>query len=313
VSVAQAFAHHQDGAPGAVPAATGVLFTPLTTTMFRFDHGTNSVTKLEGNKFSESGFNKDGHREDATEPPPSKPSALVDKNRKFYDALWSKTYLTRPERFNTWSLISALLPTAPKRLEIGPGLRPRLPLAGTHFLDISPSAITRLNARGGIAEAGEITALPFGGDLFDLVTAFDVVEHVENERRAFAELTRVLKPDGRLIFSVPLHPARWCTFDDFVGHARRYEPAALQELIASHGLVVEKSAIFGMQSNNPRLLHIAVLGLTRRHTLAVHGYNWLFFPLGMLFQKSLKFVDGLMDLTDVHEVLLVCRRDPAKV
>ncbi len=204
-------------------------------------------------------------------------------------------------------MISSLLPGAPERLEIGPGLRPRLPIAGTYFLDISPPVIERLNTRGGIAQAGEITALPFGDGSFDLVTAFDVVEHVEDDRRVFAELTRVLNKKGRLIFSVPLHPARWTTFDDYVGHARRYEPAALRELIARHGLVVEKSVVFGMQSNNPRLLHYAVQGLIRYHSAALRWYNWVFFPLGMLFQKRLKFTDGLMNLAGVDEVLLVCR------
>ncbi len=235
-------------------------------------------------------------------------SALVAKNCEFYDAFWAKTYLTQPERFNTWPLISTLLPAAARRLEIGPGLRPRLPIAGTHFLDISPPVIARLNARGGIARCGEITSLPFPDGSFDLVIACDVVEHVENDRRVFAELTRVLKPEGRLIFSVPLHPAQWTAFDDYVGHARRYEPATLQELIASHGLVVEKSAVFGMQSNNPRLLRYAVRGLIRHHSAAVRWYNWLFFPLGILLQKRLRFANGLLDLTNVHEVLLVCRR-----
>jgi len=236
------------------------------------------------------------------------PSALVAKNCEFYDAFWSKTYLTQPERFNTWPLISALLPSAAQRLEIGPGLRPRLPIMGTHFIDVSAPVIAQLNARGAIAQSGEITALPFSEQVFDLVTAFDVVEHVENDQRAFAELTRVLKPDGRLIFSVPLHPTRWTKFDDYVGHARRYDPAALKELLANHGLVVEKSVIFGMQSNNPRLLNLTVLAFRRHHSLVVRLYNWLFFPLGMWFQKPLKFADGLMDLTGVDEVLVVCRR-----
>ena len=236
-------------------------------------------------------------------------TALVAKNSRFYDAFWSRTYLTRPERFNTWPLISALLPTSPRRLEIGPGLRPRLPIKGTHFLDLSPPAIAQLNAGGGLAHTGEITALPFADGSFDLVTAFDVVEHVEDDRRVFDELTRVLKPDGRLIFSVPLHPVHWTSFDDYVGHARRYEPAALKALIASRGLVVEKSAVFGMQSNNPRLLHFAVQGLTRHPAAASRCYNWLFFPLGLLLQQRLKFSDGWMDLNGVHEVLLVCKRD----
>ncbi len=239
---------------------------------------------------------------------PETPGSLAAKNRDFYTALWSKTYLTRPERFNTWPLVSALLPAAPQRLEIGPGLRPRLPIAGTHFIDVSPPVIARLSARGGLAVSGGITALPFGDGAFDLVAAFDVIEHVEDDDRAFGELTRVLRPDGLLVFSVPLHPARWTVFDDCVGHARRYTPAALRALLAHHRLVVKRSGVFGMQSNQPRLLDYAVRGLTRHHTAAVRCYNWLFFPLGLLFQKRLALADGLMDLTEVDEVLLVCRR-----
>ena len=237
------------------------------------------------------------------------PSTLAARNSDFYDAFWSKTYLTRPERFNTWPVISALLPTVPQRLEIGPGLRPRLPVTGTYFVDISPPVIKQLTARGGIVRAGEITALPFGEGSFDLVAAFDVIEHVEDDERVFGELTRVLRPDGRLILSVPLHPARWTIFDDYVGHARRYEPGVLQALLARHGLSVEQSAIFGMQSNNPRLLDLTVKGLTRHHTIAVRCYNWLFFPLGMLFQRRLIMAAGLIDLAEVDEVFLICRRN----
>jgi SAM-dependent methyltransferase len=205
--------------------------------------------------------------------------ALVAKNSRFYDSFWSRTYLTRPERFNTWPMISAFLPEAPQRLEIGPGLRPRLPVAGTHFIDLSQPVVGQLNLHGGRARTGEITALPFGNEGFDLVVAFDVIEHVEDDQRAFAELTRVLKPGGRLIFSVPLHANYWSTFDDYVGHARRYEPAGLQVRLDAHGLVVEKSAVFGMQSNNPWLLRYAVAGLTRHPVAALRCYNWFFFPL----------------------------------
>ncbi|MDI1247397.1 MAG: class I SAM-dependent methyltransferase [Lacunisphaera sp.] len=233
---------------------------------------------------------------------------LVARNGRFYDAFWARTYLTRPESFNTWPLVSGLLAGAPRRLEIGPGLRPRLPIAGTHFLDLSPPAVARLQARGGLAQTGEITALPYAAGRFDLVAAFDVVEHVEDDNRVFAELTRVLAAGGRLVFSVPLHPARWTVFDDCVGHARRYEPAALSALLGRHGLVVEQSAVFGMQSNNPRLLRRAVDGLTKHPAIAVRCYNWLFFPLGLLFQSRLKLMAGLMDLAAVDEVLLVCRR-----
>jgi SAM-dependent methyltransferase len=240
--------------------------------------------------------------------PPLSHRALVAKNSRFYDTLWSRSYLSGPDKFNTWPLIAGLLPGAAQRLEIGPGLRPRLPLAGTHFLDLSPAAVARLQAKGGLARTGEITALPYADRSFDLVAACDVIEHVTDDQLVFRELIRVLRPGGHLIFSVPLHAAFWTVFDDYVGHARRYEPAALQALLSTHGLTVEQSTPFGMQSNNPRLLHYAVQGLTRYPQAAVRSYNWLLYPLGLLLQKPLVFTPGLMDLNGVPEVLLVCRR-----
>lgn len=235
-------------------------------------------------------------------------SDLAAKNSVFYDDLWLNSYLTKPERFNTWPLVSSLLPDSKMRLEVGPGLRPRLPVAGTHFIDASPPAIERLGARGGISRLGSIVELPFKDGEFDLVAAFDVVEHVEDDLRVFAELTRVLRENGRLIVSVPLHPKFWTVFDDYVGHARRYEPSALLQLLANHNLVVEKSAVFGMQPNNPSLLKYAVKGMTEHRTIATRCYNWLFLPLGIIFQKRLKFTEGLMDLANVYEVVLVCKR-----
>ena len=237
-----------------------------------------------------------------------KPADLAARNSAFYNRLWARTYLTRPERFNTWPLVASLLPAAGARLEVGPGLRPRLPIAGTHFLDASPPAVARLNARGGLARPGEITALPYPDGAFDLLLACDVIEHVADDRRVFAELTRVLRPGGVFVFSVPLHATHWTVFDEYVGHARRYAPAALQELIAGHALAVEQSAVFGMQANNPRLLRFTVRGMTKFPAASIRGYNWLFLPLGFLLQQRLALIPGLLDLAGVHEVLLVCRR-----
>lgn len=229
-------------------------------------------------------------------------------NREFYDAFWAQTHLERPNRFNTWPLISGLLGSAPQRLEIGPGLRPRLPIAGTHFVDISALVIERLNARGGLAVAGKITALAHADAQFDLVAAFDVIEHVEDDHQVFRELSRVLKDDGVLIFAVPLHAEFWTEFDDYVGHVRRYQSEDLLALLAANHLEVEQSAVYGMQTNNPRLLKIGVRWLNEHRAAAMRWYNWIFMPLGMFFQKRLKFVRGLLDTNGVPEIVLVCRR-----
>ena len=72
---------------------------------------------------------------------------LLERNRRFYDGLWSGARLTEPQRFNTWPLVSRLTSDATHRLEVAPGLRPRFPLHGTHFVDISAPALQRLQAQ----------------------------------------------------------------------------------------------------------------------------------------------------------------------
>lgn len=229
-------------------------------------------------------------------------------NRDFYDLLWTDTRLIRPERFNTWPLIAGLLPGAAKRLEIGPGLRPRLPLSGTNFIDISPPAIKQLLKGGGSAVIGKSTELPFSDGSFGLVCAFDVVEHSPDDRQVFREASRVLKEGGHLIFSVPLYDRFWTKFDEFAGHVRRYEPPALLALLAEHGLTLETSAAYGMQPTSPRLLNLGLWFLTHRRQEAMWLYNRILMPLGMLFQKRLKFVAGLLEAPGVDEIVLVCRK-----
>jgi SAM-dependent methyltransferase len=230
------------------------------------------------------------------------------ENRSYYDALWTAGRVVRPERFNTWALLSDLARDAPARLEIGPGLHPRLPLAGTHFFDLSAPALGRLKTRGGMMMVGDATALPYRDRAFDLVCAFDIVEHVADDRPVFREIRRVSRPGATVVLAVPLHPARWTAFDDLVGHVRRYEADALVALLAEHGLTIDRSAMFGMEPRSGKLLDFAVWGLTKRPAQAMRWYNAVFLPLGLLLQPRLALTPALLDVANVGEVLLVCRR-----
>ena len=234
--------------------------------------------------------------------------ALQAANREFYGALWSEARLIGPERFNTWPLVSALAQRAPRRLEVAPGLRPRLPLRDGCFVDISAPALRRLQAAGGQASVGLITALPFPDAAFDLVCALDIVEHVEDDGRALAELARVAAPGATLLLSVPLHMAAWNAFDDFVGHRRRYEPAAFLQQLRAQGLSVEQSAVYGMQPQSSRLLDLGMWYLIHQRERAMWWYNRVMMPLSLRFQKKLALVPGLVPTEGVDEVLLVCRK-----
>ena len=233
---------------------------------------------------------------------------LLETNRSFYDALWADARLVTPERFNTWPLARSLAARAPRRLEVAPGLRPRLPLAGTVFVDVSAPAVSRLREGGATALLGLAAALPLPDGAFDLVCALDIVEHVDDDEGALAELGRVAAPGATLLVSVPLHASRWNAFDDFVGHRRRYEPGELVPKLAKHGFAVEQSGVFGMQPRSSRLLDLCVWSLTHRRKRAMWWYNFVMMPLGVRFQKKLALAPGLIDTEHVDEIFLVCRK-----
>jgi SAM-dependent methyltransferase len=86
---------------------------------------------------------------------------------------------------------------------------------------------------------GSITELPFKNDQYDLVCAFDVIEHVEDDAKAIAEMMRVCKPGGYLAITVPAYAFLWGEHDVINQHHRRYTKTILGQLLkAQKGKIV---------------------------------------------------------------------------
>lgn len=94
-------------------------------------------------------------------------------------------------------------------------------------------------ARGLRTVRGDGTALPVRDGAVDLVVAFDVLEHIDDDATAAAEIARVLRPGGTLLVAVPCDMALWSAHDVAVGHVRRYTRETLRSVIAGAGFVVE--------------------------------------------------------------------------
>lgn len=78
---------------------------------------------------------------------------------------------------------------------------------------------------------------PFQGP-FDLVTALDVIEHIEKDQEAVKRMADLLKPGGVLLIHVPASPSLWTRHDEINQHHRRYTPRELRGLIEVSGLEV---------------------------------------------------------------------------
>lgn len=81
--------------------------------------------------------------------------------------------------------------------------------------------------------------LPFPDASLDLVVAFDVLEHIEDDARAAQEICRVLRPGSTALIAVPADPKLWSAHDDAVGHVRRYTRSSLVALLEHNGMDVE--------------------------------------------------------------------------
>jgi ubiquinone/menaquinone biosynthesis C-methylase UbiE len=85
----------------------------------------------------------------------------------------------------------------------------------------------------------DASALPIADASIDLVLAFDVVEHVDDDRAMLAELARVVRPGGAVAIHVPAWPSLWSRHDEVLEHKRRYTRRALRKLIDDSGLQLE--------------------------------------------------------------------------
>jgi SAM-dependent methyltransferase len=102
-------------------------------------------------------------------------------------------------------------------------------------LDIDPRGLEP----GGVC--GSALQLPFADGVFDVVAAFDVIEHCEPESTALTEVARVLAPGGRLLMSVPAYQWAWSRHDDWNHHQRRYTRKRAVAAVSAAGLEVQRA------------------------------------------------------------------------
>jgi len=107
-------------------------------------------------------------------------------------------------------------------------------------LECSGAAAEVAHARGMSTVRADARELPFGSESCGLVTAFDVLEHIDEDYLAAAEIARVLQPGGRALIAVPCDMALWSAHDEAVGHMRRYSRPELASLVEKAGLTLEK-------------------------------------------------------------------------
>ena len=73
------------------------------------------------------------------------------------------------------------------------------------------------------------------GEEFDIIVAFDVLEHIEDDVAAISNISKMLDKEGCLIITVPQHMFLWSNLDEIVKHKRRYSRRELVKKLQENG------------------------------------------------------------------------------
>lgn len=129
-------------------------------------------------------------------------------------------------------------------------------------VDADASAVAFCHERGRdeVRLAPPGAPLPFADAAFDLVTSLDVIEHIDDDVAALAELRRVLRPGALLLVAVPAYMFLWGKQDEISHHRRRYTASTLRRALADAGFRVDRTSYFNALLFPP----IAAVRLGRR-------------------------------------------------
>jgi SAM-dependent methyltransferase len=133
----------------------------------------------------------------------------------------------------------------PKLLDVGCGTGANLEMLAAfgeaEGVDVSDDALEFCRRKGLKVHKGLAEKLPFADESFDIVTALDVVEHLDDDLTGLREMHRVLKTGGRTLIFVPAFMWLWGVQDDISNHRIRYTRKQIVERLASAGFTVERA------------------------------------------------------------------------
>ncbi|HWE57380.1 MAG TPA: class I SAM-dependent methyltransferase [Acidimicrobiales bacterium] len=158
-----------------------------------------------------------------------------------------------PLAYLRWTIVEPIVrEVAPSRiLEVGTGLGgfgTRLAAMADYVgLEQDPTSFAvaeaRIGSAGGRMVLGSLPQIE--EQTFDLICAFEVLEHIEDDRAALIEWAARLQPGGSILLSVPAGTHRYGAWDEAVGHFRRYTARSLREVIEAAGLDTVRMVHYG--------------------------------------------------------------------
>jgi SAM-dependent methyltransferase len=129
-------------------------------------------------------------------------------------------------------------------------------------VDVSDDALEFCRQKGLKVQKGLAEEMPFADESFDIVTALDVVEHLDDDVAGLKEMNRVMTQEGRALIFVPAFMWLWGVQDDISNHRIRYTRAQIVERLRKAGFEVERATYANITFFAPVLAGRTIMKLT---------------------------------------------------
>ncbi|HXG84121.1 MAG TPA: class I SAM-dependent methyltransferase [Pyrinomonadaceae bacterium] len=193
----------------------------------------------------------------------------------------------------------------PKILDVGCGTGGNLEMlakfGAAEGVDVSDDALEFCNSKGLTVHKGLAESLPFPDESFDVVTALDVVEHLDDDVAGLKEMNRVLKTGGKTLIFVPAFMWLWGVQDDVSNHRIRYTKRQIVEKLETAGFEIERATYANWTFFAPILAGRTLMKLTgikpeSENNVNVSALNGVFgklFGAEKLWLKNFDFPFGV--------------------
>ena len=149
----------------------------------------------------------------------------------------------------------------------------------------------------------DATNLPLESDTFSAAIAMDILEHIEDDSAAVAEIYRILKPDGIFFVTVPAFRFMWSSHDESVSHVRRYEFKEIREKLESIGFKIIKIRFWNSLLFIPAVFQRVIFSNSADLKMPNKFLNYIFSKIIRLERNSriVKYLPGTSIIVELQK------------
>ncbi|MBC7898949.1 MAG: class I SAM-dependent methyltransferase [Saprospiraceae bacterium] len=194
---------------------------------------------------------------------------------------------------------------SPKILDVGCGTGANLEMLAqfgeSKGVDVSDDALEFCRQKGLKVQKGLAETLPYEDESFDITTALDVIEHLDDDVAGLKEMHRVTKTGGHSLIFVPAFMWLWGVQDDISHHRIRYTRKQIVERLGKAGFTVQRATYANWTFFAPILAGRTLMKLTgikpeSENNIGISALNGIFgrlFGAERLWLKNFNFPFGV--------------------